>query len=145
MAEAQQHGQHRSRPFGVTLVTWGVFFLGLANSWRAFALYRQGGLLLELGVSLDPRLRLLLALIWALLFFMATAALLKKWAPARAITPMILVGYAVYEVGLARLFTRPASLPADWSAIVILYALAILFTSWALNRKAARRYFESEE
>jgi len=145
MAEAQQNGRNIKRPFGVTLVSWGVFLLGLANLWRATALYRQSDLLLELGVSLDPRFRFILALFWAIAFILAAFALWRKWTVARFITPVLLLLFSVSELGLTFWFARSANSRDSLSIGAVLYVILILFSVWALNRKAARRYFEIEE
>lgn len=142
MAGAQRHGPFSSRPFSVTLVIWGVFILGLANAWRALALYRQSDLLLELGVSLDPRIRLFLALIWAAVFVTSAISIWRRWASARFLTPTLILLYSIYELGITSLFALSSGslngLPANLAMVVV----AVIFSAWSLNRKAARQYFQ---
>jgi hypothetical protein len=142
MAGAQRHGPRSSRPFSVTLVTWGVFILGLANAWRALALYRQSDLLLELGVSLDPRLRLFLALIWAAVFVILAISLWRRWATARFLAPALILFYSVYELGISSLFALSAETLSGLPANLAMASVAVAFSAWSLNRKAARQYFQ---
>lgn len=143
MAEAQRHDRSWSRPFSVTLVTWGVFIIGLANVWRAVALFQQSGLLLELGVSFDPRVRMLVALVWALIFILMFVASWRRLTVSRFLTPLLLFLYAVYEVGFSGLFAQSTVSRDGIQASVILYGIAVLFSAWALNHKSARRYFHN--
>jgi ABC-type enterochelin transport system permease subunit len=145
MVGAQRHGPRRSRPLSVTLVTWGVFILGLANAWRALALYRQSDLLLELGTSLDPRVRLLLALIWAAVFVSLAISLWRRWTTARFLTPALILIYTIYELGISSLFALSTESLKGLPANLAIVGAAIAFSVWALNRKAARQYFEARK
>lgn len=145
MADAYQHGPHRNRPLTVTLVTWGVFILGLANIWRAIALYQQSNLLLELGVTLDPRLRLFLALIWAVVFISLAISLLRVWTAARFLAPALILFYSIYEFGISSIFTISAESHSGLPLNLAISGAAVVFSAWALNRKAARQYFEVRE
>lgn len=142
MAGAQRHGPRSSRPFSVTLVTWGVFILGLANAWRALALYRQSDLLLELGVSLDPRIRLFLALIWAAVFVTLAISIGRRWATARFLAPILILFYSIYELGISSLFALSSGSLSGLSVNLAMVGVAVAFTAWSLNRKVARQYFE---
>lgn len=142
MAGAQRHGPRSSRPFSVTLVTWGVFILGLANAWRALALYRQSDLLLELGVSLDPRIRLFLALIWAAVFVTLAISIWRRWATARFLAPILILFYSIYELGISSLFALSSGSLSGLSVNLAMVGVAVAFTAWSLNRKVARQYFE---
>jgi hypothetical protein len=106
MVKAQQQGRQSNRPLSVTLLTWGVFLLGLVNVWRAVALFKQSNLLLDLGVSLDPRLRMFVAIIWALVFISISLSIWRRWKAARFLTPILLILYAVYQLGLVRFFSQ---------------------------------------
>lgn len=141
MADAQQNRRQTDRPLSVTLVILGVFALGLANLWRAIALLQQRTLLNELGATTDPVLRSFGAFLWAGVFIFLLIGLWRRWAPARFITPGILLAYGFYQLVLTQLFTFPAEFSAAWAPIA-LQAAIIVFTVWALNRKAAQKYFE---
>ncbi|MCI0393858.1 MAG: hypothetical protein L0332_07690 [Chloroflexi bacterium] len=140
MVKAPKHG----RPLSVTLTAWGVFLLGLVNGWRAASLGRQLSLQLELAVAVDPRLRLVLAGLWAILFVAAAVALWQRQPVARRAVPLFLLIYAVYQFGLPVLFARAAEAQRNWPVVALQYVLAILFATWALNRAAAKRYFGKE-
>lgn len=141
MAEAHQDRSQTDRPLSVTLVILGVFALGLANLWRAIALLQQRNLLNELGATTDPVLRSIGAFLWAGVFVILIIGLWRRWAPARFITPGILLAYGIYQLVLTQLFKLPVEFSAAWAPIVIQVAV-IVFAVWALNRKAALKYFE---
>jgi hypothetical protein len=141
MADAQKNRRQTDRPLSVTLVILGVLALGLANVWRAIALFQQRTLLNELGARTDPVLRSSGALLWAGIFILLVIGLWWRWAPARFVTPGILLAYGFYQLVLTQLLTFPAELSAAW-APTALQAAIIVFTVWALNRKAAQKYFE---
>jgi hypothetical protein len=144
MARALQQNRWGGRPRSVTLVGWGVFLLGLANGWRALGLYRQLSLLLELDVTPDPRLSMILAILWAVSLALAAVALWQGRKFVRWVIPVILFFYGLYQLFLAALFTQAALLCYELIFDASLYGVAILFSIWALNRKVAREYFEDE-
>ena len=140
MADAQQNRRQKNRPLSVTLVVLGVFALGLANVWRAIALFQQRTVLNELGAATDPVLRSFGAFLWAGIFLLLIIGLWRRWAPARIITPVILLAYGFYQLVLTQLFIFPGKLPDAWAPIAFQVAI-IVFTVWALNRKPAQKYF----
>ncbi len=142
MAKARQQGRQGNRPLSVTLLTWGVLLLGLANVWRAVALFRQSNLLLDLGVSLDPRLRMLVALTWALVFLSISLSIWRRWKVTRFLTPILLILYAAYQLGLVRFFSQTYKVNTNWQVDSGLHIAALIFTIWALNHKSARQYFD---
>lgn len=105
-------------------------------------LYRQSDLLLGLGVSLDPRLRLLLALIWAAVFVSLAISLWRRWTTARLLAPALILFYSIYELGISSIFAVSAESLSGLPANLAIAGAAISFSVWALNRKAARQYFE---
>jgi len=141
MAQAKPQSRRRIRPRSVTLVIWGVFLLGLANLWRAAGLVRQGDLLRELGAWPDPRLSAVVALVWAFLFVFAALALMNGRSSIRLVTPALLLGYAVYRLGLMWLGSGRSDGNNVSTAAILLYSTATLLTVWALNRRAIRWYF----
>ena len=129
------------RPFPVTLTLWGVFLFGVWNVGRVVALSRDIQLFLDLGVTPDPRLRLMLALTWGVLFLGVWLALRQRRPLARTAVPVLLLLYAINE--LSFLFLLVQSAPARQSGVVntLFYITVILFFGWALNRTAVRPYF----
>jgi len=111
------------------------------NVWRAVALFRQSNLLLDLGVSLDPRLRMFVALIWAIVFVSISLSIWKRWKAARFVTPILLILYTGYQLGLARFFSQTFKVNDNWQIDIVLYAATLIFATWALNHKEARHYF----
>lgn len=139
MSAARQKGL---RPFSVTLVILAVFLLGLTNGWRVVGLLRQEQLLLDLGVVPDPRLQMMIALFWAALWLILTIALWQKRRSSRALTPVVLLVYAFYQLALQGTYAQAAESVLDQPAVIALYSVTIVFTTWALNRPKARLYFE---
>jgi hypothetical protein len=131
----------RRQPVSVTITAWLVFLLGIANVWRAAGLARQSDMLLSLGSTFDPRLRLGLALMWALLFAAALFVLWRRWALARLITPALALLYGLYQLGLIGLFYRSEAARRGWLASAGLYLALFGLTTWLLNRRGTRRYF----
>jgi hypothetical protein len=131
------------RPRTVTITLWGVFILGGWNLARAVVLSRQSSLLLALGVSLDPRLRLIIALCWAILFWGAAFALWRKRPFARQAIPIILLLYGLYQLSLLLFFTQTQTAQRRWLLNTLSYTVAVLFTLWALNRATVITYFKN--
>jgi len=133
------------RPFTVTLATLGVFLLGLWNLGRAAALYRAQDLLLALQMQPDPRLRLIIALVWAGIFGGLAWAIWRRRPYSPKAAPVLAAVYAAYDIG-ARLLSPPARLNGtSWLLMGIFYLSIILFVTWALNRPAAGDYFQSAD
>ncbi len=133
------------RPFTVTLTIMGVFLLGLWNLGRAAALYREQDLLLTLQVQPDPRLRLTIALVWAVIFGGLVWAVWRRRPFSQKAIPVLTAIYATYDLGL-RIFSPPARLNgANWLLTGAFYLIIILFMAWALNRQAANDYFQSAD
>ncbi len=108
------------------------------------ALYQQSSYLLSLDIKPDPRLRLIIALIWALLFGGLTIALWLKRPYIRWAIPLALSCYAVYEIMLRAFFVQVPSSRLSWLGQITFYLLIILFAYWALNRPAMRANIKEE-
>lgn len=142
MASAPADIPNPSRPRSVTLIAVGVLLLGLVNIYRALILYQQTDLQLGLGVSLDPRVRMVIAVIWSIVLIALAAALWIRKPLTRLLVPLLLLVYAIYRLALIGIFAKSVYVRESQIVTVVLYGLAIAFTSWALNRKAVRGYFE---
>lgn len=145
MARGPRFHRRQSRPRSVALIAWGVLLLGVANGWRALGLYRQSGLFLELDLSPDPRLRLAMAIVWATGFVIAAVSLWLRRRVVRLALPLLLLLYAIYQLGLLGLYALADELRGEWPAVATLYAVTILFTIWVLNRRVGRQYFENSD
>jgi hypothetical protein len=122
---------------------WLVTFLSMINGWRAFGLSRQRDLLQELGTAIQPTWLFIAALVWAILFAGAALSLWQRRPFMRRATPILILGYALYQLALTTFWVRSNVAQQGWPAAILLYTLALLFTTWALNRPAARPYFET--
>ena len=142
MAKAQARGRRRDRPRSVTLIAWGVFLLGLVNGWRALGLLRQRSLLEELGIVPDPVIALLIALFWAAVFVILAVIVWQGRSVTRLLAPVILLLYALYQLLLIVLFAQSGQSQSGLISNAGIYAVALLITTWALNRRSARAYFQ---
>ncbi len=145
MASASERNPSSNRPRSVTLVAIGVLFLGLVNIIRALSLFRQSELQLELGVSLDPRLRMILAVLWAIILISMAIILWLRKPATRVAIPVLLTLYVVYRLAIVGIFAESEYARGSQLATAVLYGGAILITIWALNRKTARKYFADLE
>jgi hypothetical protein len=128
------------RPRTVTITFWSVIFLGTWNLGRAIAIGQQLNLQDVLNLQPDPRLRLVAAGLFTVLFFgLAWQLWCKRPFTIRAI-PITISWYTVYETAVWLIFAQP---PRNWSLWVVSTLLligTILFTRWAL-RRTAQTYF----
>lgn len=96
------------------------------------ALWRQADWLTGLPINPDPRVRLAMALLWAVLFAAAALALRAGHPWSRRLIPLLLVTYGVFELSMTHAFTT--SSPAV--ALLMPYAAFVVFAAWALWRPA---------
>ena len=129
------------RPRPVTITLLGVIFLGAWSAAQAFAMAQQVALLLALNIRPDPRLLLVIAAGWMVLFWGLAIALWRRWPFTRWLIPLLLLLYALYELVLQGLFVRIPISGQSWLLRILLYSVAVLFAIWSLNRSKARSYF----
>ena len=145
MASAPNESPKPTRPRSVTFISAGVLLLGLVDIYRAVVLFQQVDIQLELGVSVDPRLRMVIALIWAAVFIALAIALWIRMEWTRILVPASLLLYAIYSVALVALFAGSEYARDSQYVTVLFYGIVIAYTAWALNRGAARQYFDLGE
>lgn len=131
--------QKRPRSVAFTLV--GVIFIGTWYAGELFALIRQSSLLLTLPMTLDPRLRLIMAAVWMVLFWGSAVALWRSKPFTTWFIPLILTLSALYELTLLGLYVQIPETGQGWLIRIWIYAAAILFAAWSLNRGPAKQYF----
>ena len=122
----------KNRPRTVTITLLGVILLGVWNAAQAYALARQAGFLLSLSIRPDPRLLLVIAVAWALLFGGLAFALLLKYAFTRWLVPLSILIYALYELSLQGIFVRTPINEQSW-LLRILLSGCLLYTSDAAD------------
>jgi DNA-binding XRE family transcriptional regulator len=142
MARTSGYSQQPSRPLSITLIAWGTFLLGLANGWRAVGLNRQSSILIELEVVPDPRLRLAIALAWAIVFLVLAGMLWFRRRLTRWAIPGLVAVYSLYQMALTVLFFRSPDAARGWPLTVLLSLMVVVGLTWFLNRAANRWYFE---
>jgi hypothetical protein len=108
MASAPADIPNSSRPRSVTLIAVGVLLLGLVNIYRALILFQQIDLQLDLGVNLDPRVRMVFAVIWSIVLIALAAALWLRKSLTRVLVPALFLVYAIYRLALVGIFAQSA-------------------------------------
>ena len=141
MAEAPHSSQPGDRPRSVTLVTWGVFLLGIINGWRAYALFQQRGLLLDQGMSLDPAFLAAASVIWSVLLIGVAISIYRRWLAARWITPALLAIYTLYIIVLQGFKIEVPDSASSLTVTNLISVVIVIFIVLVLNRKKARDYF----
>ena len=131
------------RPRIVTLLIWGVFFLGSWNAGRTLAVTSQIDVLFTLAVKPDPRFQILMAAIWAIIFWGLAWGLWRKRPFSQRALPLLLTLYALFELSIQWRFAQTLNWQS-WRLKLILFVIAILMTTWALNSPAAKFYFEKK-
>ena len=130
-------------PRTVTITALGVFLLGMWNVWRAVELSSHLRLFLTLDPTLDPRIRLGLAVIWAVVFVVLAALLWLRRPAVRQVLPISLVLYALYRLSLLAFLMPAPAARRGWPATAALYAAALMWTLWALYRPANDQHWKA--
>jgi hypothetical protein len=130
----------RKRPISVTITAVGVLLLGAINVWRVVGLIRQLDMLLTLEMTFDPRLQLVVAIGWAILFGVLTIMTWRHRPITKWLVPFALTLYAIFQLLIPLIFAPAAQLN---SAEISFYITIVLFSAWALNRPATQTYFQS--
>lgn len=129
------------RPRTIALVFLVLVILGIIQAAKVVALNEQSALLLDLQVRPDPRLRLLIAAIWMLLFWSLAIALWRKIVLTHWLIPLLLAFYALYELALMGLFAQVPINRARWLQHTFVAFTLVLFAYWALNKGTAKSYY----
>ena len=131
------------RPRSVTITLFWVFLFGVWNLGRSVAIWQQA-FSLDLGTWPDPRLRLLLAAVWAFCFAGVGLLLWQKRPFTRHLIPLLFLLYILVEFSLFACCVQSPLTRQTWPLPALLDISALLFSAWALNRKAAQTYFTKE-
>lgn len=129
------------RSIAERVVLWGVVLMALWNLGRAAVLISQMKWVAGLTPWPDPRLRTGLAVVWAVLFFAAALGLILRLSWVRAIIPILLAFYGVYE--LVMMITYAASMPSN--LLMLVYFLFVVVVGWVMWRPAGGFNFYSRQ
>lgn len=132
-------------PRSVSLTLWALVLSGCTNLWRAVALARQSPVLAELEATLSPIVRLLIALLWAIVFAILASLLWQRRAAARWIVPLAVLAYGAYQLGLIVFFFVSPAAQTGWQAVLVFYAGFSLLCYWALNRRGAASFWRTTD
>jgi hypothetical protein len=133
------------RPRLISLTILGFVLLSALQLWKVVALWQQSALLLELHVRPDPRLRMVVALLWSLIFLGAAIAIWRRNEATRWLAPLLLVGYVAYELAFLALFAQVSINEQRWLLPGLVAGALLVWTIMALNNSAARSYFSEEK
>lgn len=125
------------RPLSLTITILGIFSLAAWNLWRVWIVAQQSALLVQLGVTLDPRLRLAMAIVWALVFLLLAAGLWQRRAAARIFLPIVVLLYGSYHL-LLLLFTPAPAARQGWILQLLFWLTAGAWTVWVSRRSKTR-------
>ena len=133
-----------TRPWSVTYTVYGVFTLGVVNGWRVVALWQQQTILEQYDPTLDPMVRLVASLLIMVVSVWLAAALWRQKPFTRRAIPLFILICALYRLVLLTLWVQSPVARQGGGGEMVLYAAAILFTVWALNRRASQSYFSHQ-
>ena len=131
-----------NRPRRVTITALGVFLLGVWNGWRAVTLAQQNELLLGLALRPDPRVRLALALMWAVFFCTLAIGIVRRQRWTRPAGFVSILLYALYNLILLVGFVQSAVVRQAWPAWLLLYVAALLFVAWSFYGPGSGTYWQ---
>jgi ABC-type enterochelin transport system permease subunit len=129
------------RPRTISLILLLLLILGTIQLATVVALSRQSALLLDLQVKPDPRLRMIIAVVWMALYWGIAIALRQKVSATRWLIPLLLALNALYELVVRGLFAQVPVNGDQWLLNSLFAAAFVLFAWWALNRNAAKTYY----
>jgi len=122
----------------------GVFFLGIFNAGRTLAIAKESRLMLALNVTLDPRIRIGMALMWVVIFGGVAGAMWRKRPFTQRALPFLLTAYTLIELVQLLFFAQNVSKQKLWLTGVF-YLILILVTWWGLKRPSTQAYFSKEK
>ena len=128
------------RPRIVTLLILGVFLFGIWNAGQALAIAKESRLMLALDVTLDPRIRMGMALAWTVMFGGLAVAMWQKRPFAQRALPLLLTVYALTELIRQLLFVQVVHTQQVWLT-GIFYLILLIICRWSLKRPFAQTYF----
>lgn len=126
------------RPLSLTLTAVGIFLLALWNVWRVSVIARESTYLQQLGVTLDPHVRLALAGFWATVFLLLALGLWQRRWTVRYLLPLAVFLYGVTHLALWQLFASAATARQGWFLQLIISIAATTWTAWVCLRQAHR-------
>ena len=130
------------RPFFVTLIMWGVLFLGGWNAMRVAALLHQNNLLQEQAISPSLTFQLVMGIVWAVMFVGLAGAIWGKRPFSRYVTPLALFLYGTTELTILNLYANSLTQWQNWLTNSLFYISITLFTAWGLNRSRSHHYYD---
>jgi hypothetical protein len=133
------------RPRTISLVLILLVILGFIQVAKVVALNEQSALLLDLQVTPDPRLRMVIAAIWMVVFWVLAIALWRKITWTRWLVPALMALYVVYELAVLRVFAQVPISNERWFLNSFLAVALVSFAFWALNRSAVIPYYLEDE
>ena len=125
------------RPLSLKITALGIFLLAIWNLWRAKVVAQQNALLQQLGATLDPRLRLVMAVVWAVAFLLLAFGLWQRRPVVRVLLPVTIFLYGSYHLLIILFFVPSPAARQGWLAHLLVFAGATAWTFW-VGLKAAR-------
>ena len=133
------------RPFFITITAIGVLLLGIWNAWRTVLIAGHGRFLQEIGSTLNPGVRLVMAVIWSLSFLVLAWALWQRRPIVRRLLPLSLLVYGLYHLLILFFFVRAPAARQGWPMDAVRYALALAWSTWIAYRPAHDGYWHEPQ
>jgi len=133
-----------ARPASVTILSCGVFILGVANIWRAVGWWQQWDLMTKLDATFPVILNLIMALFWGVVLSGLAIMLWWRHSMTRWAVPVALIVYALVRLAilLGVVVTLPAALA--WVLPVTSFSVATVVATWVCWRPANRSYWHPD-
>ena len=126
------------RPLSLTITAVGIFLLAMWNLWRAWIVAQQRTMLQQLGATLDPDVRLALAVVWAAVFLLLALGLWRRRLTVRLVLPFAVLFYGALHLLLLFLYTPAPAARQEWPVQVLVTFAATGWTGWVCLRTAHR-------
>ncbi|MDJ0753224.1 MAG: hypothetical protein QNJ45_06885 [Ardenticatenaceae bacterium] len=115
--------------FRIRILRWIFFVLGLVHSWQAILLWRLTPLLEQFRNTIPPQIRLLLAAVWALVWFSLWLLLIWQGAKHYRLIVTVFAVYLVYQLILL-LMAESAVTRAGWPVVLFWGVMAVALAAW---------------
>lgn len=121
------------RPLSLLITIVAIFLLAIWNLWRAAIILRQRPLIEEIGPTLPPEIRLVMAIVWSILFVVLAVALWRRKPTMRIFLPLSVLIYGGYHLFMTIFMPAPAA-RETWPLQVIALVAAVVWTGWVGKR-----------
>jgi hypothetical protein len=128
------------RPFSLILFCAWIAILGVISLTRAFMLFQQIPLQVELGLPTSWTMAILSA-VWGVGLAAGAVGLWLRWEPARWAVTLLVPAYYVTHWLYSLLSSRASYARGRIGTYTVFALLVIAYSTWFLHRRRTRRQF----